>query len=91
MMWWWLLRELLATNMLINIRWKHLVGDFGSWLKICIPGTCGMFGSTIGNAGGIHKFPGAGATIGIAGAITSAINAPLIFTVKFPLPWVGLS
>ena len=38
----------------------------------------------------IHKFPGAGITIGIGG-ITSAINAPLIFTVKFPLPWMGRS
>ena len=38
------------------------------------------------------KFPGAGITIGIGGGITSsAINAPLIFTVKFPLPWMGPS
>ena len=61
----------------------------------------------MGIAGGIHRFPGAGIakggigipgrfpgggiSIGIPGANTSANNAPLILTVKFPLPWVGLS
>ena len=59
-------------------------------IGVGITGTCGMIGN-IGNAGVINKFPGGGIAIGIAGTITSAINAPLIFTIKFPLPWVGLS